>query len=88
VKAHRVVRRRGSHIFLDNRLTDGDKVVSLTRRPHFTPQKECYRKDYNNGSDQSLLQDTEEKHEDAQVLLVSASVCDLGNSGIQVSRWS
>jgi hypothetical protein len=25
------VRRRGSHIFLDNRLTDGGEVVSLTR---------------------------------------------------------
>jgi hypothetical protein len=25
--------------FLDNRLTDGDKVVSLTRRPPFTPRK-------------------------------------------------
>jgi hypothetical protein len=23
--------------FLDNRLTDGDEVVSLTRRPPFTP---------------------------------------------------
>jgi hypothetical protein len=25
--------------FLDNRLTDGDEVVSLTRRPPFTPRK-------------------------------------------------
>jgi hypothetical protein len=25
--------------FLDNRLTDGGEVVSLTRRPLFTPQK-------------------------------------------------
>jgi hypothetical protein len=25
--------------FLDNRLTDGGKVVSLTRRPPFTPRK-------------------------------------------------
>jgi hypothetical protein len=25
--------------FLDSRLTDGDKVVSLTHRPHFTPRK-------------------------------------------------
>jgi hypothetical protein len=25
--------------FLDNRLTDGDEVVSLTRRPSFTPRK-------------------------------------------------
>jgi hypothetical protein len=38
VKAHRVVRRRGSHI--DNRLTDSGKVVSLTRRPPFTPSQE------------------------------------------------
>jgi hypothetical protein len=29
---------RLSH-FLDNRLTDGDEVVSLTRRPPFTPRK-------------------------------------------------
>jgi hypothetical protein len=35
VKAHRVVRRRGSH----SRLTDGGKFVSLTRRPPFTPRK-------------------------------------------------
>jgi hypothetical protein len=27
------VRRRGSPHFLDNRLTDGAEVVSLTRRP-------------------------------------------------------
>jgi hypothetical protein len=25
--------------FLDNRLTDGGEVVSLTRRPFFTPRK-------------------------------------------------
>jgi hypothetical protein len=25
--------------FLDNRLTDGGEVVSLTRRPRFTPQE-------------------------------------------------
>jgi hypothetical protein len=25
--------------FLDNRLTDGGEVVSLTRRPPFTPQE-------------------------------------------------
>jgi hypothetical protein len=25
--------------YLDNRLTDGGKVVSLTRRPLFTPQE-------------------------------------------------
>jgi hypothetical protein len=36
VKAHRVVRRRGSHIFLNSRLTDGGEVVSLSRRPPFT----------------------------------------------------
>jgi hypothetical protein len=29
--------------FLDNRFTDGGKVVSLTRRPPFTPRKDfCY----------------------------------------------
>jgi hypothetical protein len=26
--------------FLDNRLTDGGKVVGLTRRPNFTPQED------------------------------------------------
>jgi hypothetical protein len=31
VKANRVVRRRGSHIFPANRLTDGAKIVSLTQ---------------------------------------------------------
>jgi hypothetical protein len=25
--------------YLDNRLTEGGEVVSLTRRPHFTPRK-------------------------------------------------
>jgi hypothetical protein len=25
--------------YLDNLLTDGGKVISLTHRPHFTPQK-------------------------------------------------
>jgi hypothetical protein len=38
VETHRVVRRRGCHIFLDNRLTDGGEVVSHTRRPSFTPR--------------------------------------------------
>jgi hypothetical protein len=27
---------------LDSRLTDGGRVVSLTHRPHFTPQKHCF----------------------------------------------
>jgi hypothetical protein len=40
MKAHRVVRRRGSHIFLDRLLIDGGKIISLTRRPPFTLQKE------------------------------------------------
>jgi hypothetical protein len=35
-----VMRRRGSHVFLDNRLTDGGEVVSLTPRPPFNPQEE------------------------------------------------
>jgi hypothetical protein len=39
MKAHRVVWRRGSHIFLDNRVTDGGEVVSPARRPPFTPLK-------------------------------------------------
>jgi hypothetical protein len=26
--------------YLDNRLTDGGEVVSLTRRPRFTPQED------------------------------------------------
>jgi hypothetical protein len=37
-----IVRHRGSHIFLDNRLTDGGEVVSLTRRPPFTPQEDSW----------------------------------------------
>jgi hypothetical protein len=28
--------------FLDNRLIDGNKVVSPTRRPYFTPQKHYF----------------------------------------------
>jgi hypothetical protein len=28
--------------FLDNRLTDGGKVVSLKRRPPFTPQEDSW----------------------------------------------
>jgi hypothetical protein len=28
--------------FLDNRLVDGGKVVSLTRRPSFTPQEDFW----------------------------------------------
>jgi hypothetical protein len=39
VEAHRVVRRRGSYIFLDNWLKDGGEVVSLKRWPLFTPRK-------------------------------------------------
>jgi hypothetical protein len=39
LEAHRVVRSRGSHIFLENRLTDDGKVVSLTRQPPFRPRK-------------------------------------------------
>jgi hypothetical protein len=37
MKAHMVVRRRGSH-FQDKWLTDGGKVVSLKHRPPFTPK--------------------------------------------------
>jgi hypothetical protein len=39
VEAYSIVRRRGSHIFLDNRLTDGGEFVSFTGRPPFTPRK-------------------------------------------------
>jgi hypothetical protein len=39
VEAHRVARCRNFHIHLDNRLTDGGEVVSLTCRPPFTPQE-------------------------------------------------
>jgi hypothetical protein len=38
MKALGVVRCRGSHIFLDSQLTDGDELVSPTRRPPFTPR--------------------------------------------------
>jgi hypothetical protein len=37
MKAHRVVKCQGSHVSLDNRLTDGGEVVSPTRRLPFTP---------------------------------------------------
>jgi hypothetical protein len=42
METHGDVRRRGSNIFLDSRLTDGGEVVSLTRRPPFTPQKDSW----------------------------------------------
>jgi hypothetical protein len=42
VKALRVLRHRGSHIFLDNRSTDGGKVDSLPCRPPFTPQEDYW----------------------------------------------
>jgi hypothetical protein len=32
VEAHRLVRRRGSYIFLDNRLTDGGEVYLLQEK--------------------------------------------------------
>jgi hypothetical protein len=37
-KAHSVLKRRGSHIFLDNWLIDGGESFSLTRRLSFTPR--------------------------------------------------
>jgi hypothetical protein len=37
-----IVRRRGFHIFLDNRLTDGGEVASLARRPLSTPQENSW----------------------------------------------
>jgi hypothetical protein len=37
-----VVRRQGSHIFLDNLLIDGGEVFSLTRRPPFTLQVDSW----------------------------------------------
>jgi hypothetical protein len=42
MEADRLVRRRGSPHFLDNRLTDGDEVVGLTRRPSFIPQEDFW----------------------------------------------
>jgi hypothetical protein len=35
MEAHRVERRRRSHIFEENRLINGGEVVSLRRRPRF-----------------------------------------------------
>jgi hypothetical protein len=38
-----VVKRRGSYIFAENRLTDDGEVVSLSSRPPFTPLEDsCY----------------------------------------------
>jgi hypothetical protein len=34
-----ILRRRGSHISLVNRLTDGSEVVSFKRRPPFIHRK-------------------------------------------------
>jgi hypothetical protein len=42
MEAHRVVRHQGSHIFPDNRLTDGDEVISLTLHPPFTPKEDSW----------------------------------------------
>jgi hypothetical protein len=39
LEAHRILRRRGPHIFADNRLADGGKVVSLTPHSTFIPRK-------------------------------------------------
>jgi hypothetical protein len=41
MEPHSVETRRGSHIFVDSRLTGG-KVVSLTPRPHFIPQEDFW----------------------------------------------
>jgi hypothetical protein len=37
--AHRIAATSRLPHFLDSRLTDGGKVVSLTRQPRFTPRK-------------------------------------------------
>jgi hypothetical protein len=39
MKANRVLRRRGSHIFLDKRLIDGCEGVKLTRRAPLPPRR-------------------------------------------------
>jgi hypothetical protein len=41
MEAYRIARRHGLPNFLDNRLTDGDEVLSFTRRPPFTLQEHC-----------------------------------------------
>jgi hypothetical protein len=38
MEVHRVVGRRGYHILVDSRITDGGEVVSPTCRPPFTPR--------------------------------------------------
>jgi hypothetical protein len=39
MEAHTVVRHQGLRIFLDSRLTDGSKAISLMCRSPFTPKK-------------------------------------------------
>jgi hypothetical protein len=39
MEAHRIVRRRGSFIFQDSRLTDGVEVVSLKHQLRFPSRK-------------------------------------------------
>jgi hypothetical protein len=39
MEALSAVRRRGSHIYLGNRPTDGAEVVGITRRKTLTPRK-------------------------------------------------
>jgi hypothetical protein len=40
VEAHSVLRRLGSHIFLEDQLTDVGDIVILMCRPPFTPQED------------------------------------------------
>jgi hypothetical protein len=42
VEAHRIVRRRGSHIFLDSRFTDGGEVVKNYALAVLYPQEDSW----------------------------------------------
>jgi hypothetical protein len=75
---------------LDNRLTDGGKIVSLTHRPLFTPQKHTiiYNNNNNNNNNNSVALARERTIPIVRPQLVgevSANFCE--ERGIAWSVW-